>query len=228
MHTASSPDLYWISGSPPSWRVMLALTLKDIPYRSCRLDTVRQENRTPTYLRLNPTGQVPTLVHGAITVRESIAILAYLDRAWPERPIFGSTPAEAAAIWQAVMGFENRLAPAAGKVARALFRATSGDSDDFDGAVGQALSILDEIDAGLAGSGFLTGEAAKAADLWLFPLLGWIARAIDTTADAVPPALARWADDRPGLAAWHDRFARLPGVDATTPPHWRTTPPKTP
>ncbi len=227
MQTASSPDLYWISGSPPSWRVMLALTLKDIPYRSYRLDVARQENRSPAYVRLNPTGQVPTLVHGALTVRESIAILAYLDRAWPEQPIFGSTPAEAAAIWQAVMVFENRLAPAAGTVARALFRAMSGNADDFGRAVGQLLSGLDEIDMGLAGPDFLAGETPTAADLWLFPLLGWIARAIDTTADAVPPDLARWADDRPSLAAWHDRFARFPGVDATTPPHWRTTRPKT-
>lgn len=228
MQNASSSDLYWISGSPPSWRVMLALTLKDIPYRSCRLDAARQENRTPAYLRLNPTGQVPTFVHGTVTVRESIAILAYFEREWPERPIFGSTPVEAAAIWQAVMVFENRLAPAASKVARSLFRATSRVSDDFDGAVDQFLSSLDEIDAGLAGPGFLAGDTPTAADLWLFPLLGWIARGIDTTADAVPPALARWADDRLGLAAWHDRFARLPGVDATTPPHWRITPQKTP
>lgn len=228
MQTASSSDLYWISGSPPSWRVMLALTLKDIPYRSCRLDAARQENRTPTYLRLNPTGQVPTLVHGTVTVRESIASWPTSIARGQERPIFGSTPVEAAAIWQAVMEFENRLTPAASKVARALFRATSCDSDDFDGAVGRFLSILDEIDAGLAGPGFIAGEATTAADLWLFPLLGWIARAIDTTADAMPPALARWAGDRPGLAAWHDRFARLPGVDATTPPHWQTTPPKTP
>ncbi len=224
MNLAALPDLYWISGSPPSWRVMLALTLKGLPYASRRLDAARKENRTPAYLRINPTGQVPTLVHGRVTVRESIAILAYLDRAWPDRPIFGATPGEAAEIWQCVMEFENRLAPDAANVARALFRGTSRqDAGSFGTATEHLLSGLDDIDMGLAGHRYLTGPNPSAADIWLYPLLGWIDRALDTTTDPLPGALARWSDDRPNLAAWRARFGQIPGVDATTPPHWRAT-----
>ena len=229
MSPNSAPDLYWISGSPPSWRVMLALTLKRVTFRSCRLDADRNENRTPAYLRINPTGQVPTLVHGRVTVRESIAILAYMDRAWSECPIFGSTPSEAAEIWQAVMVFESRLAPAAGTVARALFRGTSHENrEGFSNAVDQLLAGLDEIDASLSGADFLTGPAPTAADIWLFPTLAWIARALETPADPVPDAMSGWLHQCPNLTEWRGRFAEWPGVAKTAPPHWQDTQTTTP
>ena len=223
MQTAPDPDLYWISGSPPSWRVMLALTLKRVPYASHRLDAGKGENQAPAYLRINPTGQVPTLVHGTVTVRESVAILAHLDSAFPQRPIFGSTPAEAAVIWQAIMVFENRLAPAANTVARSLFRGTTDeDEGGFVSAVENHLEGLDEIEASLSSRDFLTGPAPSTVDIWLFPLLGWIDRAVKITADPVPNRLSRWSGARPELAAWRGRFAQWPGVAATRPPHWHT------
>ena len=86
------PELYFISGSPPAWRVTLALWAKGIPYTARRLHTDNGGNRTVDYLALNPRGQVPTLVHSGTALTESVAILAYLDAAWPERPVFGSTP----------------------------------------------------------------------------------------------------------------------------------------
>jgi glutathione S-transferase len=73
------PTLYWISGSPPAWRVMLAMVLKDIAFTSRRLDHAKGENRTAEYLALNPKGQVPTVTFGETVVRESIAILAWLE-----------------------------------------------------------------------------------------------------------------------------------------------------
>ena len=60
-----------------------------------------------------------------------------------------------------------------------------------------------------------------AADIWLYPAMGWIGRGIERTRDAVPSALANWRTTHPALAAWHDRLGALPGVDATYPPHWR-------
>ncbi len=227
MATEAIPNLYWISGSPPSWRVILALTLKGVAFNAIRLDPARGENRTDAYLALNPTGQVPTLTHGTITVRESIAILAYLDRAWPERPIFGTTAAEAAAIWQAVMVFEARLAPVGGAVARALLRNQAHDDPtSFMHALEALCGQLDKLDCSLASAPFVSGTAPRAADIWLHPLLGWLDRAVAVTTDLVPEALTRLCMDRPHLSAWRERFGALPGVTDTYPPHWRTTPSK--
>ena len=119
------PTLYWISGSPPAWRVMLALVLKGISFDNKRLDHGTGENRQPGYLKLNPKGQVPTLVCDELVIRESIAILAWLDQAWPERPIWGDTPTNAAMVWQDVMVMESDLRPAVTASAQGLIHRKS-------------------------------------------------------------------------------------------------------
>src|SRR5690606_39772390 len=42
------------------------------------------EQKKPDYLRVNPTGLVPTLVDGDITIAQSMAILEYLEETHPE------------------------------------------------------------------------------------------------------------------------------------------------
>jgi len=96
----SKPTLYWISGSPPAWQVMPGLTLKRVKFDSALLDVSRRKIRQLAYLGINPTGRVPTLLDGDVVVQESIAILAYLDRSRPDRPLYGATPAQTATVWQ--------------------------------------------------------------------------------------------------------------------------------
>ncbi len=53
--------LHWISGSPNSWRVMLAMELMGLSYASRRLDPGKREHKSTTHLALNPWGKVPVL-----------------------------------------------------------------------------------------------------------------------------------------------------------------------
>ena len=94
----SSPqlELYWLSGSPHAWRVMLTLEAKKLPYASRLLDASRGELKSAEYLRLNPRGKVPTLRHGDFVLSESVAIMEYLDEAFPQIPLYGRTPHERA------------------------------------------------------------------------------------------------------------------------------------
>ncbi len=48
------------------------------------------EGRTQQFLKINPMGKVPTLVHKGVTVTEAAAICAYLADAFPEK---GMAPA---------------------------------------------------------------------------------------------------------------------------------------
>jgi len=57
-------ELYWGSGSPFSWRVMLTLEVKGLAYESKLLEFSKGQNKSPAYLRLNPRGKVPTLKDG--------------------------------------------------------------------------------------------------------------------------------------------------------------------
>ena len=87
--------LYWGSGSPFSWRVLLALEHKRLPYESQLLHFDKQEHQSPPMLKLNPRGRLPVLKDGDYVVFESVAILYYLDLKYPKTPIFGLSPEEA-------------------------------------------------------------------------------------------------------------------------------------
>ena len=50
-------ELYWGSGSPFAWRVMLTLEVKKLAYESKLLEFSKGEHKTPAYLQLNPTRQ---------------------------------------------------------------------------------------------------------------------------------------------------------------------------
>lgn len=213
------PTLYWISGSPPAWRVMLALTLKGITFESYRLDHSAGENRSTAYLTINPMGQVPTLVAGDITLRESIAILAWLDRACPDRPIWGHDTAAAARVWQDVVVMEGDLRLAVTQTARALLRGTAND----DAALTTLATACDAYAQTLATQPFLGGASPMTSDIWLYPALHWIARGV-ALADNPPPFCATLTSSRPALQTWADRMAALPGVADTYPPHWLTSP----
>ncbi len=60
-------------------RVIWALNELELEYRLVRLDPLKGENRTETFLRLNPGGKIPVLVHGEMVVTESVAVMEYVD-----------------------------------------------------------------------------------------------------------------------------------------------------
>ena len=54
--------------------------------------TLRGDQNEPGYLKLNPNGVVPTIVHDGRVVIESSLILYYLDEAFPEPPLMPKEP----------------------------------------------------------------------------------------------------------------------------------------
>src|SRR3954470_18066619 len=73
-------ELYWGSGSPFAWRVMLTLEVKRLSYESKLLEFSKSEHKTPSFLRLNPRGKIPVLKDGDLVLYESLAIMAYLEK----------------------------------------------------------------------------------------------------------------------------------------------------
>ena len=71
--------------SSASWRVRIALALKELPFAQSSLQLPHGEQRSESYLRLNPQGLVPTLELGAGTavLTQSLAICEYLDETHP-------------------------------------------------------------------------------------------------------------------------------------------------
>src|SRR5689334_8789076 len=138
-------EIYWAAGSPYAWRVLLAAELKRIPYTSKLLEFSKGDLRTPEFLALSPRGKVPVIRDGDFTLGESLAILAYLERKYPEPPLFGRTPEEAGRIWVAIADFESYLREPGGLVNRWLF----GDkprTPEIDEALAKAKPEIERLE----------------------------------------------------------------------------------
>ncbi len=74
--------LYWDRGSA---NMAPHAVLREIgcDFKLVRVDVSRAENRAPDYLKLNPNGRVPTLIHGERVLYESAAIILYLCELHP-------------------------------------------------------------------------------------------------------------------------------------------------
>ena len=78
-----------IQCSPPSWMVEMTLTEKGLPFTAEVLSFARGEHKTPEMLARNPRGTIPVLTDGDVVLCETLAILEYLDSAYPTPPLLG-------------------------------------------------------------------------------------------------------------------------------------------
>jgi len=81
--------LYGYFRSSAAYRVRIACNLKQLDYETVAARLVRGggEQSDPSYLRLNPQGQVPALGDGAAVITQSMAIIEYLEEIHPEPPL---------------------------------------------------------------------------------------------------------------------------------------------
>jgi maleylacetoacetate isomerase len=95
--------LYSYYRSSASYRVRIALGLKGIKYeyRPVHLLNSGGEQFKDEYAHLNPSREVPTLVHGGKALGQSVAIIHYLDAIHPQTPLFPREPFLHAQVLQA-------------------------------------------------------------------------------------------------------------------------------
>ena len=84
-------ELYHSINSVCAQKVRIALEEKGEKAKD-HIMTLRGDQYDPAYLRLNPNGVVPTLIHDGVPIRESSLILYYLDEVFPEPPLTPNDP----------------------------------------------------------------------------------------------------------------------------------------
>lgn len=89
---------YWRSSA--AYRVRIALNLKGLACEMVPVHLVRDggEQHGADYRGLNPQGLVPTLQHRQRMVRQSMAIIEYLDETFAEHPLLPATARERAHV----------------------------------------------------------------------------------------------------------------------------------
>lgn len=217
--------LYWGSGSPFAWRVMLALEHKRLTYESQLLHFDKQEHQSPQMLKLNPRGRVPVLRDGDYVVFESIAVLYYLERKYPEPPMFGVTAEEAGVIMRVICEFQAYAEPAVARIVSAVFADQVAENiDELTDAMHVVAREARTIEARLSREQWIVGAGYSASDMVIFPWIQLLRRALDRTAAAELGArFLPMEKNYPALARWIRRIEALPGYQRTYPPHWRET-----
>ena len=84
--------LYGFWRSSAVYRVRIALNLKGQAYETVPVHLVRDggEQHAAAFAELNPQELVPVLKHGHRILRQSLAIIDYVDETWPEPPLLPS------------------------------------------------------------------------------------------------------------------------------------------
>ena len=89
-------ELYHSGLSTCSKQVRHCLREKGLEYKSRYVELWRYENLSPDYLKLNPNGVVPTLVHDGVPIINSFCINEYIDDVFPEPSLRPTDPAKRA------------------------------------------------------------------------------------------------------------------------------------
>ena len=216
-------EVFWGSGSPFAWRVLLALEYKRLPYVSHVLQFSKQEHKSPQMLALNPRGRVPVLKDGDYVCFESLAILYYLERKYPQPPIFGRTPEEAGTIMRVICEYEAYIQPQLSTITRAVFSA-NGDlgAEQVTAAMHAAASEARTIEGRLSKSEWIVGDSYSAVDMVIFPGIQLLKRALERPrAAALSSRFMPMEVNYPALGRWLARVAATAGYEHTYPPHWR-------
>ncbi|MFC7398058.1 glutathione S-transferase family protein [Chelatococcus sp. GCM10030263] len=174
-------------------------------YELCLVDRTKNAQKSPEYLKLNPNGRIPTLVHGQFILNEAAAIVLYLVDNHPDAglaPKVG-TP-ERARFNQWLIFLTNSLQEEL-MIWQYPERLAGDDQAALDvvkrGSERRAGAFLDVIEEHLEKNGpFLLGNKLSAADFYLAMLARW------------GRPMTRPPRSRPHIANLLDRVTALPSV----------------
>jgi glutathione S-transferase len=162
------------------------------------------EHKRPEHLALHPFGKVPVLVDGDFVLYEARAINAYLDARLPGPRLLPAADRERARVDQWTNVADAYFIPHAhALIVELLFRRFLGGEPQAEVIAAGRVGIgpaLDAIDAALAASPYLAGEAFSLADIHWMPYVEYLHRIGEGE------AFAR----RPNVDAWWRRVAARP------------------
>jgi glutathione S-transferase len=230
--------LYHGLASTCSKKVRMCLAEKGLEWESRLVNLQKFEQHDPEYLRLNPNGVVPTLVHDGRPVAESTVIIEYIDDTFPAPSLKPADSYARATMrlwekWSDDVGYSAVYVPTWDRLSRpAAEKLSDAELDRITARVPTAERRARWRQ--VARGGFSTGEmdaayekmtrtfARMEGDLAAGP---WLAGDMFTLADiAMAPFVERMMDLRgdlvpreayPAVYAWFDRLRERPSFQPT-------------
>ncbi len=210
--------LYNYYRSSTSYRVRIALNLKNIPfdYKSVHLLKNGGEQHFLDYKKLNPLEEVPTLVHNGKSIAQSLAVIEYLEEIQPQPTLFPNNAYSKAKIRQFCENINSFLHPLSNlKVLQKLESDLQYTSEQKNAWVqywyGKGFQALEEMLIQFSGK-YCFGDQITAADVLLVPCV-FTAKRFQVNLDPFP--LCRKVNDE---CLKHSAFAKAhPGQQPDTP-----------
>lgn len=216
-----TPDdmmLYWASGSPFCWSLMIALEEKGLSgYKNKLLTMSNKEHKSDEVLALNPRGQVPTFKHGGVVLNESLAACDYIAYIYADQgtDLLPADPATQALVLQRKYESNNLYEKG---IRQYLFYTRKDKTIDEEDMKTRKEAFLNELKTwdDLLAKGekpYLAGKDFTLADVILYPGLALMVR------------LGLELEPRfPNLAQYYKVVTDRPSVQASWPPHWKDSP----
>lgn len=88
----STMTLYNYFRSSTSYRARIALNIKGLNFTYKAINLLKAEQRSEDYLKINPLGGLPTLVHNERNIPDSMALIEYLEEVYPTPPLLPQDP----------------------------------------------------------------------------------------------------------------------------------------
>ncbi|MBU9187064.1 glutathione S-transferase family protein [Burkholderia gladioli] len=208
--------LYHASGSPNSRRVRILLAEKGIDIPLVPVDLGAKAQFSDAYRAINPRMVVPTLVlDDGTAIGEAPVIMRYLDTAFAQPSLFGTTAQEQAivAMWERraeLEGFAAVMEGVRNAAAGLKGRAVSGPHDYeqipdlVERSKRRVANFHDDLEARLSSVPFVAGEHYTAADITALVAVDFAARAF---AMPVP-------DHHAAVRRWHEQISARPSAAA--------------
>ena len=214
--TAATPVLYESKGSPNARRVRFFIAEKGIDIPMKPVDLGAKEQFSDAYRAINPRSQVPALVlaDGPV-ITEVLAIWRYLEEAYPQTPLLGTTATSKAlvAMWERraeLDGFAPVMEGVRNAVPGLKGRALSGPHayDQIPELVERSkhrvVNFFADFNERLKTVRFVAGDEFSAADITTLVTVDFAANALKMPIPAEHTSFQRWYDEastRPGAAA---------------------------
>jgi GSH-dependent disulfide-bond oxidoreductase len=113
--------LYHWEPNANSGKPMLALAEKGVAYESCYTDLLKFDQHQPDYLRMNPDGTIPVMVHEGRVFTESTPMMEYVDEAFEGPPLRPADPRERWRMRWWMRFFDAYLAPSLSMIGWSVF-----------------------------------------------------------------------------------------------------------
>lgn len=210
-------DFYYLSGSPFTWRVWLALEHKALQYKRIELSLERGDLKSDSYLALNPRGKVPVLVDEDFSIYESGVILEYLEDKYPDvgANLFPQDIQSRTLSRRLINEIDCYLWPVSMRLLMATFFTPKEKWDEtkISLALAGVLAELERFEDYFSHN--VGNEALTSVEYSMFPIVALMFRIEERKKDlgfsqAVNPELTRWFDALNGLSIFQ----------STRPPHW--------